>query len=580
MKNKSKTSSSVKAGGYRFLAIVFFLLAVGGLFLGLLSNVKLPGNLGYLFSHGWLFEPDVIANSGSFLKGSLIGTVGGIVMTLLNWLKAPNLNNFGLFGDGVVQGSRSWFELIASVALVVFVFLLALTVILSTVFMIASLVSGKSAKKCATGSGILILLSYGGLFLLNFVASCSLAGTPTDPMFDFATAAVAGLTFLFMLFAALIRNKGTGFMNVLNVLLTLATLVALVYPGTQTAALIGAAPEGLGIYDRAAGITFLVIAVSALLGLIGFNLLCGVSRLNGKRGFLFDIVRYALMLIAAILVIVALLVTPAYKGGVFAKDIIFTIVMLAAPLLAALFSVFLLIGENKRKKAAKKAAAETAAFESDAFEYSDEDVVDEIVDDEIHRYIKEHRPAPAPASAPAPAPQPKEEPKSEPAPAPIYQPNIIVQAPPQPEQKPREKTEFERRMEAIAREEASNPPSPYEQRTRDTSNAQAFPPIFTRYKKNNMQQMQIEDDHVSPYMAGHYDPFLSKLTSQEVSEFGDLFISNKYGMQNYLPVYVIGGDNDEFFNKVFIYLGRFRNYISAELLEKLNQYVSAVRSQK
>lgn len=351
MKNKSKSSSSVKAGGYRFLTIVFFLLAVGGLFLGLLANIKLPENLKYLFSHGWLFEPDVIANSGSFLKGSLIGTVGGIVITMLSWLKAPNLNNFGLFGDGVVQGSRSWFELISSVALLVLVFLLALTVIMSVIFMIVSLVSGKSAKKCAMGSGILILLSYGGLFLLNFVVSCSLAGTPTDPMFDFTTAAVAGLTFFFMLITALIRNKGTGFMNVLNVVLTLATLTALVYPGTQTAALIGSAPDGLGIYDNAAGITFLVIAVSALLGLIGLNLLCGISRLNGKRGFLFDTIRYALQLIAAVLVVVALFITPAFKTEVFKKDMIFTIVLLAAPLLATLFSVFLLIAEKKRKKA-------------------------------------------------------------------------------------------------------------------------------------------------------------------------------------------------------------------------------------
>ena len=59
-----------------------------------------------------------------------------------------------------------------------------------------------------------------------------------------------------------------------------------------------------------------------------------------------------------------------------------------------------------------------------------------------------------------------------------------------------------------------------------------------------------------------------------------MFISNKYGMQNYLPVYAIGGDNDEFFSKVFIYLGKFRNYISSELLEKLNVYVSAVRAKK
>ena len=51
-------------------------------------------------------------------------------------------------------------------------------------------------------------------------------------------------------------------------------------------------------------------------------------------------------------------------------------------------------------------------------------------------------------------------------------------------------------------------------------------------------------------------------------------IANRYGDLNYLPAYVIGGDNREFFRKVFIYLGKFRNHISPELLGKLYDYVS------
>lgn len=593
MKNKSKNSSAPKAGGYRFLAVLFFLLAVGGLFLGLLSNV-LGDMLNSLFTTGWLYKSGTVGKSDAILGGSLLGVAVGVVLNCLAWFKAPNIANWNLLVDmeNGVAGARSWTDLCVSFALLVLVLLLAIAAVLSLILMIVSFVSRKGAKRCAMTSGILTAIAYGGLALLAFVSASMQPDMSLS--LDFPTLAVAGITLLLLIITALARSKGTGFANTLCLLFTLGAFVVITYPGTQYASYLSA-DGGVFHLFTAEGYMFQAIAVTALFALVCFNLFCGVCRLNSKRGFLFDIVRYGLQFIAAILVMTALLLKPysdAFNGYVFGADIIFTIVMLAASLLPVLFAIGLFVSAKKRKKAAAKAAAQqqqeedVPEIEENPFEYSDDDIVDEIVDDEIHRYIKERRPAPAPAPTPAPepapAPAPKEEPKSEPAPTPIYQPNIIVQAPPQPEQKPREKTEFERRMEAIAREEANNPPSPYRQQPKEAypNNAQAFPPMFTHYRKNNAQQMQIEDDHVSPYMAGHYDPFLSKLTSQEVSEFGDLFISNKFGMQRYLPVYVIGGDNDEFFNKVFIYLGRFRNYISAELLEKLNQYVSAVRAQK
>ena len=78
----------------------------------------------------------------------------------------------------------------------------------------------------------------------------------------------------------------------------------------------------------------------------------------------------------------------------------------------------------------------------------------------------------------------------------------------------------------------------------------------------------------TPYI---YDAFISSLTPQEKNEFGDLFIANKYGDLNYLPPYIIGGDNIAFFKKIFIYLGKFRDHISAPLLNKLYLYVSGLK---
>ena len=71
-----------------------------------------------------------------------------------------------------------------------------------------------------------------------------------------------------------------------------------------------------------------------------------------------------------------------------------------------------------------------------------------------------------------------------------------------------------------------------------------------------------------------YDPFINTLTPSEKNEFGDVFIANMYGIHSYLPTYVIGGDNREFFQKVFIYLGRYRGYITQDLMEKIYAYVN------
>lgn len=77
----------------------------------------------------------------------------------------------------------------------------------------------------------------------------------------------------------------------------------------------------------------------------------------------------------------------------------------------------------------------------------------------------------------------------------------------------------------------------------------------------------------TPYI---YDAFISSLTPQEKNEFGDLFIANRHGDLSYLPAYVIGGDNTEFFKQAFVYLGKFRDHISAPLLNKLYLYVSSL----
>ena len=76
-----------------------------------------------------------------------------------------------------------------------------------------------------------------------------------------------------------------------------------------------------------------------------------------------------------------------------------------------------------------------------------------------------------------------------------------------------------------------------------------------------------------PSLIGNgFDPFMSTLTPEEKSEFIDLYILRCKGIMPEIPAYVVGDLNKEFFNRVFIYLGQYRDKISSVLLQKMYDY--------
>ena len=103
----------------------------------------------------------------------------------------------------------------------------------------------------------------------------------------------------------------------------------------------------------------------------------------------------------------------------------------------------------------------------------------------------------------------------------------------------------------------------------------------------NTQEEQAEEQPVTPvtpseqetktadydfYNTKSFDPFISSLSSQERAQFTELFILRYKGEMSNIPSYNVGGDNKEFFNKLFINLGSVRERLSDELLEKLYQF--------
>jgi hypothetical protein len=77
------------------------------------------------------------------------------------------------------------------------------------------------------------------------------------------------------------------------------------------------------------------------------------------------------------------------------------------------------------------------------------------------------------------------------------------------------------------------------------------------------------------YNSKSFDPFIAMLTSEERNQFTELFILKYKGAMPEIPDYAVGGDNKQFFRKLFIYLGQYRDIIPDGLLAKI--YKFAVR---
>ncbi len=154
----------------------------------------------------------------------------------------------------------------------------------------------------------------------------------------------------------------------------------------------------------------------------------------------------------------------------------------------------------------------------------------------------------------------------------------------------KELSEFEKRMEELIRSSQKKEPTPkreptaFEKRMAElaarkaamangagaSSGAAASP-------RASMPPQPAASNEPSRYGSPSLDPFFSTLSNAEINEFGDIFIANKLGVLEYMPAYAIGGDNKDFFNKVVIYLGKFRGNISRALLDKLLKYIRSAR---
>ena len=83
---------------------------------------------------------------------------------------------------------------------------------------------------------------------------------------------------------------------------------------------------------------------------------------------------------------------------------------------------------------------------------------------------------------------------------------------------------------------------------------------------------QVQTAGYDFYNCKSFDPFIAILNNEERNQFTELFILKFKGVMPEIPDYEVGGDNTEFFRKLFIYLGQYRDRIPDGLLSKIYQF--------
>ena len=74
------------------------------------------------------------------------------------------------------------------------------------------------------------------------------------------------------------------------------------------------------------------------------------------------------------------------------------------------------------------------------------------------------------------------------------------------------------------------------------------------------------------YNCKSFDPFIAILNNEERNQFTEIFILKCKGIMPEIPEYEVGGNNKEFFRRLFIYLGQYRDRIPDGLLAKIYQF--------
>ena len=503
-------------------------------------------------------EPPVRA--GKYRAFSIIFfllTAGGLFLGLLGkfipWLSPTyysgntGLNNslLGFFltrMKGITSASFTALDAIAVVA----AFVLLVTVLISVITLFISLFSARRARRAAALSGTVSLLSYTLAFLWAICVNSLTMPAFSAEAVDVPVALITLLLFVFMTVFAIVENGKAGIFSAGIYLFSVISCFALFFPGsfTESHFILLKTFSSNPVYNSFVLAALAVILVTLVISVIAF--------LHRRRGILF-ILLSTLQLAAVLLLCIA--------GSGLGKNwslqffqngaLLPSLVLIFASLGAVLFAGLTLAVQRKQKQLAEEEEDEDYT-EADFYDTDEEDDTYDDSDEETETEL------------PVDTDETEEDVTDEDY---RYSDGEGGEEPIEPEPSHEEEmSAFEREMFSLAEKGAEESPAEEE----NVPPAPQYAPPAPPFRPVNV--------YTDPTMQYVYDPFINELTPEEKNEFGDLFIACKSGRYGDLPIYHIGGDNREFFDKVWIRYGLYD--MSPNLRDKIFNYLRRYRSKQ
>ena len=478
--------------------------------------------------------------------------------------KIPLLNAAGNYGKVF-----SWF-----------IYAFPVVFLLNIIFMLVAVFSGKKAPAMVRAISFMDMLLFGGYAILTLFLSALWAD---KLVYDIVVVSCAGAGVLFFAAYTIGKRKGKVTLPLVLLLLTLAfvgSYAFAIFKYDLRAQLLDWYKTENVIAGKFTWGTLLQYVVRGLIGLYALAILISVIRLSSKKGYGFDIFRYCLHLVFALAVLYPCFFDMPFTS--FDEKTAFVNLKwfaVAAAGIALLQVIICIIAKHAIK--AKEAAS-----------YLEEDEEEDEIDEETNEQpaeveaendsaeaedgtvaakaatvaVAEESAAPAESAGQTVVPAWMNEAQTQPvapAPAPVEEEDEQLVIP-----------NFSSFRDDT--EELEDAPAPTIIPVTPTADASQEAKVTA---SSNVAPAAAATSPVAPATAAYdyyntksFDPFIASLNEKEREQFTDLFILKYQGIMKNLPDYVVGGDNDEFFRKVFIYLGQYRERIPDALLAKMYKY--------
>ena len=421
-----------------------------------------------------------------------------------------------------------------------FLYAIPAAMVVTVVLMIVALCSGKAAPAMTRAIVFINFWVYAEYAVAMLAVSLYYGNI--ERTFDIVMLAIAGASFLFYLIFSFIKaGKGT-WMTFVLFLLTAAFAGVCVYGITQSAQAfktLFASKDNSFINSLTKG-EFYKYAVVALAGIAGLASVISSIRMTTKKGYTFDLIRYLFHVLLAVALVYLAFTEKAFDET---KFYLYAFIALAIAAVQVFLVIVVLCVRKKAKKLAAQETKEEPAEETAAPAEITEEAAEETT--AVETTVVEETPA-----------ETQEEETEE---AGVYAEAVRYEGPTAETAAP-EAEELTQPAEENAQPEAEPAPQPA-----PVYNYNFAAPAAPQSGAGNTADYDF-------YNSRSFDPFIASLNGDEREQFTEIFILKYKGATSNLPDYQVGGDNTEFFRKVFIYLGQYRDRIPDSLLAKMYQF--------